>query len=137
MTYDDDPVIANVSGYALPRTSWAHVRDGMILGVALTYNHHKPPFEGVPIGKPGEIPLTGDVAVIVTGTHAMAGHLIDRFGNTTPSEGRRAALRAGFPAYHDGADAPPDEIPEDEAAPHSVSEQKGDDHGETHDNAAE
>ena len=137
MTYEDDAVLTNVNGVALPRTSWAHVRDGVILGISLTYDHHKPPFDGMPVGKPGDIPLTGDVAVIVTGTHAMAGHLIDRFGNTTPAEGRLAQLDPMEAAYHDGAGTRAGEVLDGAAVPADVSEQEVEEHGETHDDTAE
>ena len=135
MNYPDDPVITNVNGYALPRTSWALVKDGVIEGVSLTYNHTSPPFPDVPVAKPGAIPLTGTVAIIVTGTHAVTGHLVDRHGNTTPAEGRLSALKEGQPAYHDGAG---DRIlPGTEQAVEADEEQEDEDRGETHDDTAE
>lgn len=125
MEFPDDPVITNMSGYALPRTSWALVKDGVIEGISLTYDPIKPPFPDVPVASPGAVPLTGTVAVVVTGTRAIAGHLIDHRGNTTPAEGRKQALKAGFPAYHDGIGEDPGQI-----APESA-ELEIDDHGET------
>ncbi|AAW62182.1 hypothetical protein [Gluconobacter oxydans] len=138
MTFPDDPVITNVSGYALPRTSWALVKDGIIAGISRTYDHVKPPFPDVPVARPGSIPLTGTVAIIVTNTQAVAGHLVDHHGNTTPSEGRIGPLSEGQAAYHDGAahrvqpGAVIETTPEDEP-----EQTEGDDNGETHDDAAE
>lgn len=96
--YRDDPIIVNVAGRALPRTAWALVRDGVIAAVVLTYDRDKPPFGDVPVAS-GDVPLFGDVAIRVTGTHAAPGYLVDARGNVTPAEGRTRALLPGEAAY--------------------------------------
>ncbi|KXV20644.1 hypothetical protein [Gluconobacter japonicus] len=111
----DDPVITTATGYAIPRTAWAHIRDGFVVAIAQTYDHLKHPFGEVAEANPGNVPLEGETVIRVTGSNAAVGHLVDSKGNLTPAEGRTTALSPGQPAYHEGAvpEAVPVSTPEE------------------------
>jgi len=118
----DDPVITTATGYAIPRTAWARIRDGFVVAIAHTYDHLKHPFDEVAGAKPGNVPLQGETVIRVTGSNAAVGHLVNSKGNLTPAEGRTTAHSPGQPAYHEGV-APevipvsPSEEAEPEPAP--------------------
>ncbi|BCI68095.1 hypothetical protein [Acetobacter aceti] len=106
MNYQDETPIVTAAGIAMPQTSWALIEDGRVAAVVSTNNHEIHPFGAdVLRAVPGSVPLTGRCGLRVTGTIAHTGFLVDRMGNVTPCEGRKAPLRAGESAMRSGPGA--------------------------------